>query len=124
MGYTFNGYRRPDGQVGIRNYVGIMPSGRTKAMTEIRMMAALLQKAYTMDLPDAVKDKLWTLTVYFNSLKDLGKASTLVDDDVKDFMKRMCFRLKSSSDVRSIGTADELTSRLTTTEQLRQRNSR
>lgn len=26
MGYTFNGYRRPDGQVGIRNYVGIIPS--------------------------------------------------------------------------------------------------
>lgn len=93
-----------------------MPSGKTKAMMEIRSIAALLQKAKDMDIPDDIRDKFWTVTAYYNSLKDLGKASTMVDDDVKDFMKRMCFRLKSSSDVRSIGTADELTSRLTTTE--------
>ena len=45
-----------------------MPSGKTKAMMEIRTMAALMQKIYTMDLSEEVKDKLWTLTVYFNSL--------------------------------------------------------
>ena len=97
-----------------RKYVGIMPSGRTKAMTEIRAMAALLQKAYTMMLPDEVKDKLWTLTVYFNSLKDLGKASTLVDDDVKDFIIRTANRMFTSR--RLIVNSDELTSRVSTTE--------
>ena len=97
-----------------RKYVGIMPSGRTKAMTEIRSMAALLQKAYTMELPDEVKDKLWTLTVYFNSLKDLGKASTLVDDDVKDFIIRTANRMFTSR--RLIVNSDELTSRVSTTE--------
>ena len=97
-----------------RKYVGIMPSGKTKAMAEIRAMAALLQKAYTMDLPDAVKDKLWTLTVYFNSLKDLGKASTLVDDDVKDFIVRTANRMFTAR--RLIISADELTSRVSTTE--------
>jgi len=97
-----------------RKYVGIMPSGKTKAMTEIRAMAALLQKMYTMDLSDEVKDKLWTLTVYFNSLKDLGKASTLVDDDVKDFIIRTANRMFTSR--RLIVGSDELTSRVTTTE--------
>lgn len=97
-----------------RKYVGIMPAGKTKAMTEIRSMAALLQKAFTMDLPDEVRDKLWTLTVYFNSLKDLGKASTLVDDDVKDFIIRTANRMFTSR--RLIISADELTSRVTTTE--------
>lgn len=97
-----------------RKYIGIMPSGKTKAMTEIRAMAALMQQAHTMDLPDVVKDKLWTLTVYFNSLKDLGKASTLVDDDVKDFIIRMANRKFASR--RLIINADELTSRVTTTE--------
>lgn len=96
-----------------RRYVGIMPSGKTKAMTEIRTMADLLQTVYTMRLPDAVKDKLWTLTVYFNSLKDLGKASTLVNDDVKDFIVRMANRMFRSR--RLIIQADELTSRVTTT---------
>lgn len=102
-----------DGVYG-RKYVGIMPSGKTKAMAEIRAMAALLQKAYTMDLPDPIKDKLWTLTVYFNSLKDLGKASTLVDDDVKDFIVRTANRMFTTR--RLIISADELTSRVSTTE--------
>lgn len=99
-----------------RKYVGLMPSGKTKAMMEIRSMAAILQKAKDMDVNDEVKDKLWTLTAYYNSLKDLGKAATMVDDDVKDFMKRMCYRLKSNAEVRKIGTADELTSRVSTTQ--------
>lgn len=97
-----------------RKYVGIMPSGRTKAMTEIRSIAALLQKAFTMELPDEVKDKIWTLTVYFNSLKDLGKASTLVDDDIKDFIIRTANRMFTSR--RLIVNSDELTSRVSTTE--------
>lgn len=97
-----------------RKYVGIMPSGKTKAMTEIRAMAALMQKLYTMELPDAVKDKLWTLTVYFNSLKDLGKASTMVDDDVKDFIIRTANRMFTGR--RLVVSADELTSRVSTTE--------
>ncbi|MGM9649491.1 MAG: helicase-related protein [Butyricicoccaceae bacterium] len=97
-----------------RKYVGIMPSGKTKAMMEIRAMAALMQKVYTMDIPEEVKDKLWTLTVYFNSLKDLGKASTLVDDDVKDFIIRTANRMFTGR--RLIVSADELTSRVSTTE--------
>ncbi len=97
-----------------RKYVGIMPSGKTKAMTEIRMMAALLQKVFTSNLADEIKDKLWTLTVYFNSLKDLGKASTLIDDDVKDFIIRTANRLFTGR--RLIVNADELTSRVSTTE--------
>ena len=98
-----------------RKYVGVMPSGRTKAMIEIRAMAALLQKMNTKELPDEVKDKLWTLTVYFNSLRDLGKASTLVDDDVKDFIIRTANRMLTPLR-RLIVSPDELTSRVTTTE--------
>lgn len=97
-----------------RKYVGLMPSGKTKAMMEIRAMAALLQRIHMMKLPDELKDKLWTLTAYFNSLKDLGKASTLVEDDVKDFIIRTANRLFSSR--RLIVSTDELTSRVTTTE--------
>lgn len=97
-----------------RKYVGIMPSGKTKAMTEIRAIAALMQKLYTMEIPDEVKDKLWTLTVYFNSLKDLGKTSTMVDDDVKDFIIRTANRMFTGR--RLVVSADELTSRVSTTE--------
>ena len=99
-----------------RKYVGLMPSGKTKAMMEVRSIAALMQEINTMDLPDDIKDKYWTLTVYFNSLKDLGKCSTLVDDDVKDFIKRTAYRLGDARDARVIARADELTSRVNTTQ--------
>lgn len=97
-----------------RKYVGIMPAGKTKAMTEIRTASVMLQKIFTKDLPDEIKDKFWTLAVYFNSLRDLGKAHTFVEDDIKDFIVRMANRMFESR--RLIISPDELTSRVTTTE--------
>ena len=99
-----------------RMYIGLMPSGKSKAMMEIRSIASLLQKINTMALPENIRDKYWTLTVYFNSLRDLGKCSTLVEDDVKEYIRRSAYRLGSGKDVRNIGRADELTSRVTTTQ--------
>lgn len=99
-----------------RDYIGLMPSGKSKAMMEIRSISTLVQTINKMDLPDEIKDKLWTLTVYFNSLKDLGKCSTLVEDDVKEYIRRMAYRLGTGKDARMIGRADELTSRVTTTQ--------
>ena len=99
-----------------RKYVGLMPSGKTKAMMEVRTIAALMQRINMMDISDDIKDKYWTLTAYFNSLKELGKTSTLVDDDIKDFIKRTAYRYGNISCARKMGQADELTSRVSTTE--------
>ncbi len=97
-----------------RRYIGIQPSGKTKAMAEIRLFSVLLQCINSMDLPDNIKDKYWTLTAYYNSLKDLGKASTMIDDDVKDFIIRIANRYFEKR--RLLVGADELTSRVSTTE--------
>ncbi len=97
-----------------RKYLGIMPSGKTKAMMEIRAISSFLQKVYDSDMDDSIKDKYWTLTIYFNSLKELGKCRTLIDDDVKDALKRMSMR--RGKKWRPIGNTDELTSRVTTVE--------
>ncbi|MBB3131307.1 hypothetical protein FHS19_006027 [Paenibacillus rhizosphaerae] len=99
-----------------RKYVGIMPSGKTKAMMEVRSIAAILQRVHMLDIPDEVKDKFWTLAVYFNSLRDLSKCSTLVDDDVKDFLRRTAYRFGNRKLTRQIGSADELTSRISTSQ--------
>lgn len=97
-----------------RKYIGVMPSGKTKVMTQIQIMAALLQKVYSMDLPEEVKDKIWTLTAYFNNLKDLGQASTLVNNEIKLSIRNMAYRVLTSN--RKISNTDELTSRVSTTE--------
>jgi hypothetical protein len=99
-----------------RLYIGMMPSGKTKAMMEVRAIAAILQRVYMMDVPYEVKDKFWTLAVYFNSLRDLGKCATLIDDDVKDFIRRTVFRFGSRKGIRQIGSASELTSRVSTSQ--------
>ncbi|EGO63408.1 helicase-related protein [Acetonema longum] len=98
-----------------RMYIGIMPSGKTKAMMEIRAIAAILQRVDMMQLPDEVKDKFWTLAIYFNSLRDLGKCRTMIDDDVKDFIKRTAYRFGVGRG-RTIAEASELTSRISTSE--------
>lgn len=99
-----------------RTYVGLMPSGKTKAMMEIRSIAAMTQSINMMNLESQIKDKLWTLTVYFNSLKDLGKCSTLINDDVRSFIRIMAARTGSFKNARKLYDVDELTSRVSTTE--------
>jgi len=98
-----------------RLYVGVFPSGKTKAMLQTKVMSTLLQYVNMLDAEDNIKDQYWTLTAYFNSLRDLGKCSGLVDDDIKDFMKRLCRRIATDRIIRQIAMADELTSRVPTT---------
>lgn len=100
-----------------RTYLGVMPSGKTKVMLQARATAIALQFVHQLKCADNQKDQYYTLAIYFNSLKELGKASSVVSDDVKDFIKRIAYRqifkLYSS---RNIGTAYELTSRVSTAE--------
>ena len=98
-----------------RCYVGIMPAGKTKAMMEVRIISTILQRVYMMPYEDKIKDKFWTLVSYFNSLRDLGKCATLIDDDVKDNIRRMARRFGKGG-VRPTGAASELTSRVSTTQ--------
>lgn len=100
-----------------RIYLGMMPAGKTKAMMEIRTISTYLQSVYESNVNEFIKDKYWTLTLYFNSLKELGKCRTLIEDDVKDAIKRHA-RRKLTADYtwRKIGNPDELTSRVTTVE--------
>ncbi len=99
-----------------RLYVGLMSSGKTKAMMEIRSIASSMQCIHRMPLSDEIKDKYWTLTAYFGSLRDLGKCRTLAEDDIKDAITRQAQRLGTKRNARKFHSPDELTSRLSTTE--------
>ena len=99
-----------------RMYIGLMPSGKTKAMMESRILATLLQIVKESQYDDEIKDAYWTLTTYFNSLKELGKCSTIVQNDVRDNIERMAHRNSYVRGKRIILKADELTSRVSTTE--------
>ena len=97
-----------------RVYVGLMPSGKTKATMEVRTISSMMQLIKEMNIGEDVRDKYWTLTAYFGSLRDLGKAHTLVEDDIAAAVGHIAKR--HNSEKRYIGLPDELTSRVTTTE--------
>ncbi len=100
-----------------RSYLGVMPSGKTKVMLQARAAAIALQYVHQLECPDEQKDQFYTLAIYFNSLKELGKASSVVSDDVKDFIKRITYRqIVKVASSRNIGMAYELTSRVSTSE--------
>lgn len=100
-----------------RMYLGIMPSGTSKVMFQARASAAALQFVHELQCPDREKDQFYTLAIYFNSLRELGKASSVMSDDTKDFIKRLTYRqIAKRYSSRNIGTAYELTSRVNTSE--------
>lgn len=69
-----------------RLYLGYMGVGTTFTTTLIRIYAAwLFASRYLVDLgySDRVIDNFWTLTGYFNSLRELGGTRTQVVDDVQ-----------------------------------------
>lgn len=99
-----------------RLYVGLMPSGKTATTAQVRLYTALLQGIKLIDAPEDILDKYWTLVGYFNSIRELGKSSTLVKDDIASNNMRYMKRLIRSSDLRYATVPRELTSRLESTE--------
>lgn len=69
-----------------REYFGVMGIGTTATTALIRVNAALLfasRYLAALGYPDRVIDNFWTITGYFNSLRELGGASTQILDDVQ-----------------------------------------
>lgn len=95
-----------------RCYVGVMASGKNQVSTEVTTISDLLQLIKILKAPDAVKDTYWTLTAYFNSLKDLGQCESLVADDIKNNLYQFAHRLQTKP--RYICKLRELTSRVKT----------
>ncbi|MDV4152121.1 helicase-related protein [Clostridium sp. AL.422] len=99
-----------------RQYIGIMPSGKTPTTTQVRLYTAILQSLKFIEAPDKVLDKYWTMVGYFNSIRELGKTSNLVVDDIASNNMRYMKRLLKSNDLRFVGYPQELTSRVESTE--------
>ena len=107
-----------------RQYIGVMGIGATATTTLIRVNAAMLfatRYLATLGLPDKVVDSFWTITGYFNSLRELGGASTQLLDDVQsrlDYLAKTKFVSLYPGVDTSKGYAytEELTSRMSNSE--------
>ncbi|MHB1071727.1 MAG: helicase-related protein [Gemmatimonadaceae bacterium] len=109
-----------------RSYVGVFASGLpSQVTTQVRVLALLLQAPMSLTADDPSRDLYWTLMVYFNSIRELGHAATLVRADIVEYMAVMWERLGLSKGYRTPGTPDrrrfintdlELTSRVSSSE--------
>lgn len=80
-----------------RLYFGIPTAGRSPKFALQAVIAALLQTASALrqsgKVTDEVIDTYWTCVAYFNSLRELGGATVLLQDDVPRQMQFLAARL-------------------------------
>jgi len=99
-----------------RRYVGIYAPGRSGKTVLVRVMSRLLQTAMELRVRASLGsgaehvDPYWTLVGYFNSLRELGGASRLIDDDIRARIELLAQRAGLSA--RPLANPQELTSRV------------
>jgi hypothetical protein len=95
-----------------RVYVGVFAPGKSVKTSLVRVYAALLSRAqveYEAD-PSPASDSYMTLVGYFNSLRELGGALRLVEDDVPARLRVL--RRRGFGPARRLYENQELTSRI------------
>jgi hypothetical protein len=94
-----------------RRYLGVTTAGRSAKFTLQAVAGSLLQTAFGAFGDDVRRDAYWTLVGYFNSLRELGGALVLMQDDVTDSMS--LYANARSEEKRPLSNVEELTSRRT-----------
>ena len=98
-----------------RLYVGIFASALpSHATAQIRVLSALLQSVKSIPVADEKqRDPYWTALTYFNSIRELGHAATLIRADIAEYLNSIYIRKKiTGTERRFINVDRELTSRI------------
>jgi hypothetical protein len=98
-----------------RMYVGIFGSALpSHATAQVRVLSALLQSVKSIPVADErERDPYWTALTYFNSIRELGHAATLIRADIAEYLNSIYIRRKITGNARRFINADrELTSRI------------
>ncbi|KAF0237525.1 MAG: hypothetical protein FD181_1763 [Prolixibacteraceae bacterium] len=98
-----------------RLYVGVFASALpSHATAQVRVLSALLQSVKSIPVTDEkLRDPYWTAMTYFNSIRELGHAATLIRADITEYLNSIYIRKKiTGTDRRFINVDRELTSRI------------
>ncbi len=105
-----------------RVYAGVFATGAPSFVTAtVRTLSSLFQGCRTIKLREGagegVRDPYWTALQYFNSLRELGHAASLVEADIPEHMWAIASRDRIPRELcRKLGSPVELTSRLSADE--------
>lgn len=87
------------GEKPFRLYAGICASGQSVKTTLIRLYSVLLQEAFILSEDPKYQDYVdpyYTLVGYFNSIRELGGAVRLLDDDINSRLKVLRKKYKNA----------------------------
>lgn len=101
-----------------RKYVGICAAGQSVKTTLLRIYAIVLQTVYSLSLEDKYKDAIdpyYSLVGYYNSIRELGGAVRLLQDDIPKRILRIKNKYHMSK-VRYLNRKVEITSRMSSYE--------
>lgn len=105
-----------DGKKSFRQYAGICASGQSVKTTLIRLYSIILQTALDIAKDPEYEDYIdpyYTLIGYFNSIRELGGAVRLLDDDIASRIRVVKNKYNSSEQrYLSIDRKTEITSRI------------
>lgn len=82
----------PTKEYPFREYVGVCAPGKSVKNALLRIYAVVLQKAYDLSLQEEYKDAIdpyYTLVGYYNSIRELGGAVRLLQDDIPKRIRRL-----------------------------------
>ena len=96
-----------DTKVPGRLYVGVHAQGRSPKHTLPRLIAGILQSSDAIT-SDVVRDDYWTLVCYFNSLRELGGALVVAEDDARAYQAVLA--KATNSQIRCASQMVEMTS--------------
>jgi len=101
-----------------RKYVGVLAPGYKSIQTaETRVYSRLLEAGNKSNYNELEKNYYWTIIGYFNSIRGLGSASTLINSDIIQYIKTLCNRELIRKDERRFPKFyTELTSRMSDSE--------
>lgn len=105
-----SGFAVADANAPGRLYVGVTTAGRSAKFALQAVSASLLQSAADPSMPKNDRNYYWTLVAYFNSLRELGGALVLMQDDVAKSVEQ--FAIQRGEEPRASFVQTELTSRV------------
>ena len=97
-----------------RKYVGVCAPGQSVKTALLRVYSIILQCAYNLSLEEEYKDFIdpyYTLVGYYNSIRELGGAVRLLQDDIPDRIQRIKKKYEMSKQ-RFLNHKVEITSRM------------
>ncbi len=98
-----------------RLYVGVFASALpSHATAQVRVLSALLQSVKSIPVAnEKERDTYWTALTYFNSIRELGHAATLIRADISEYLYSLHHRKGiPKNEKRYINVDRELTSRI------------